>query len=390
MTKININRTKNKDIVVYDVCDNDHKKILTFNFVKGESKIISKQELYNSKINYLSSDHIFIKRPKKIKISIPLSEVYANIKKNADILLKESKGVINIYQSGCISTTALDLFRRLQAQPDTENITKSESQWLNKATLGAMIWDCDKEHKIDDKDLYKFDFVSMYPSIMQSAHFSIPLKKGEFSIINTVPKYFGYGIYRCEILYNTPCGWKLFKQNKDNYYTHIDLNRAIQLGLKIKLILDGKYNSLFYSRDSCIAGNKLFKTYVDFCFDMKKKGCKPVKEILNCLWGILCKTSSKSKYFKGDINLKNHEEIQSLNMYDDSVHVTLKNKNKPFCDNLGRMKPFLLAKGRWMISKEMEKNIDSVVRMHTDGFSCTSKEPWIKCCGNELGKLQKE
>ena len=69
MTKININRTKNKDIVVYDVCDNDHKKVLTFNFVKGESKTISKQELYNSKINYLSSDHIFIKRPKRIKIS---------------------------------------------------------------------------------------------------------------------------------------------------------------------------------------------------------------------------------------------------------------------------------------------------------------------------------
>ena len=38
MTKININRTKNKDIVVYDVCCNDHKSILSFNFVKGESK----------------------------------------------------------------------------------------------------------------------------------------------------------------------------------------------------------------------------------------------------------------------------------------------------------------------------------------------------------------
>jgi len=394
MTKININRTKNKDIVVYDVCCNDHKSILSFNFVKGESKIISKQEIYNSKRNYLSSDYIFIKRPKKIKASVPLSEVYDTIKNNADILLKQSKGVINMYQSGSVSITALDLFMRLQPQPNTESIKKVEANWLNKATLGAMIWDCDKDHKIDDGELYKFDFVSIYPSILQSQSFNVPLRCGEFSIINEVPKYFAFGVYRCEVQYTESRGWKLFKQNnKNHYYTHIDLNRAIQLGLKIKITLDGKYNAMTYPRanNGFINGTKLFKTYVDFCFELKQKDCKPVKEILNCLWGILCKTRAHDKYFTGDINTNKDAEIQSLDMYDSgAVGTRVTNSNKQFTNDLGRIKPFLLARGRYIISKELEKNVNSVVRVHTDGFSCKSKEPWVKYCGNELGQLKQE
>ena len=118
-----------------------------------------------------------------------------------------------------------------------------------------------------------------------------PVSEGELKYLNEFISqyYFHYGIYRCTVKGTS----KLFRFNFDNYYTHIDLNNAKQLGLDIKLIIDEKPNFLYYSRDKCLTGNELFGRYVDLLFDLKQKKINGSKQILNILWGSLCEKYKK-------------------------------------------------------------------------------------------------
>jgi hypothetical protein len=43
-------------------------------------------------------------------------------------------------------------------------------------------------------------------------------------------------------------------------------------------------------------------------------------------------------------------------------------KNNQYNTNFSRLGPFLLSRSRCMISRIIEKDIDNIVRVHTDGF----------------------
>src|ERR1043165_7698786 len=99
-----------------------------------------------------------------------------------------------------------------------------------------------------------------------------------------------YGIYHAQIEYNTKN--TLFQRyNKYNRYTHIDLSRAKELGLKVELIQDGSPNALVYEKETRIPGEVIFGEYVNFLFKgLKNKGGiirRVAKRILNTLWGAL-------------------------------------------------------------------------------------------------------
>src|SRR5690606_17929173 len=44
-----------------------------------------------------------------------------------------------------------------------------------------------------------------------------------------------------------------------------------------------------------------------------------------------------------------------------------------FKTNFARIGPFILSKGRQVISRKIEPHIDSIVRIHTDGFLATQE-----------------
>ncbi|RHZ81722.1 hypothetical protein Glove_117g588 [Diversispora epigaea] len=233
----------------------------------------------------------------------------------------------------------------------------------------------------------QYDETSLYPSIMQSA-FTFPIKKGKFQTLQDFinhRSYILYGIFHAKVEFKEDIKM-LFRYNKHNKYTHIDLSRAKELGLQVILIQDNapnaliyeketripvevagiaKYflvnfdnignkelglqviliqdnapNALIYEKETRIPGEVMFENYVNLLFKIKNIGGvagKVAKKVLNTLWGALCQRN------------KSYYDISDVGKY-------------------LRIAPFILAQGRKIISETIELYKDKVKRVHTDGF----------------------
>ena len=85
-------------------------------------------------------------------------------------------------------------------------------------------------------------------------------------------KFVSYGIYKCKIKPSSNINKnKLFRFSKINYYTHIDINSAIEEKFEIEMIEDRNLNMLYYFRNCLIQDYLLFKLFIDYIFDLKKK-----------------------------------------------------------------------------------------------------------------------
>jgi hypothetical protein len=379
-----------KEPVIYDT-DKDTGNIILYN---GKYKNMSYEDFkiihndFNSPYIFISMDDyspldldLDLKKHEKME----MSDVYKQFIKDADILKSETKGLINLYKTGSNRKTSRYLFNTLTSSIQTDDIEQDEAIYLNNISTGPLIY----AQKYEGPG-YEYDYKSMYPSIMKNQHFYVPLKRGEFKLLTQAEflklPYYSYGIYRVEI---ERIDTMLFRYNCKNYYTQIDLTEAKHLGLKMKIIEDGKPNFLFYDRSGMIEGNKLFAEYVDILYKLKEKGIRKAKSILNCLWGALCQKDELKLVFqkKGpEIDLKEDRtitEMYPLNSKDEMIKF-VKN-DKYYATNFARMKPFLLAKGRKMIADTIEPFIIDVKRLHTDGF-VVSKKLNIKT-GDKIGDL---
>jgi hypothetical protein len=219
---------------------------------------------------------------------------------------------------------------------------------------------------------------------------TFPIKEGEFKNLTKDEfdniLHFQYGIYRCTIIgYN-----KQFRKNVQNdYYTHIDLTEARRLKLKINIIVDNQPNFLHYSRDKLLTGKELFGQYINELFELKNKGIKISKKIINILWGKL----GQSKIIK--YNISNDQEMIYI---DDNIkhirpsekgHIISTTKsNHEFKYTWARMTPFLLSKGREKIAKIIDSiGNENVYRCHTDGII---SKILPTNTGNNLGDLKFE
>jgi len=131
-------------------------------------------------------------------------------------------------------------------------------------------------------ELHSYDIKSMYPSLY-SAALAFPIKGGAFTNLKELADNVPVGIYRCEIE-ETDDSHKLFRYNKTNYYTNVDIKLARALKLKINLIQDNSANALIYKRSCLVLGSQLFKQYVDLLYPIKEAGMKRAKTLLVCLW----------------------------------------------------------------------------------------------------------
>ena len=315
-------------------------------------------------------------------------EDYDDFVRDADLLLEKTNGIINMYKTGNDKVTALNLFDYMTKHITPDDIEQAEANWINKASLGALIFAQPYEGPA-----YDYDVKSQYPSIMKSGTL-FPIKKGTFLKIDSLPTdFFKYGIYRVIISKSDDVNInKLFRFNYDNYYTHFDLTNAKSLGLSIKLIVDDQPNFLHYSRDCCLTGNEIFGPYVNFLFELKQLDITPrTKSILNILWGALCEkkltksgidATSKVNYDIPELDILH--SIQRLSS--DTYFLKHQSTVKQYKTSFARICPFLISKGRSNMATLMKPYKDHLVKVHTDGFLLTEEGKELKL-SNTLGGL---
>lgn len=316
-----------------------------------------------------------------------VEESYNYFIKMAEELKKETNGIIDMYKTGTYVDTALKLFDDKTKHIYSEKIEQNEGEWIESAMISAVIY-AKKGYK---GPAYKYDYNSMYGSLMIKKEFLIPIKKGSFESIKELPEILKYGIYNVEIEKNEE--ETFFRYNKDNKYTHIDIYIARKLGLGVKLFIyeNNEPNALIYERDCLINSNWLFDDYIMEMFKLKQKKIPGAKQIGNCLWGALCQKNYFQKVMKVEENyeLPKNTTIYKMNPLDeDNFKIDYCYNHKVFNTNYARLGPFLLAKGRELIIKTAILYKDNVKRIHTDSITSDIKLPFIH--STDIGQLKYE
>lgn len=319
-----------------------------------------------------------------------MEETYDDFIKKADKLKEITGGKINLYKSGNIQRAAYNLFCEFNPCLQAEEIEVNEVEILENATKGPLVF-----HKEYEGKAWLYDFISHYSSIMKSTTLKFPIKKGEFQCLkrkNFVN--FRYGMYHCIIKKQNNSKDKLIKFNPTNWYTHIDLTVAKENGFEIEPIKQkNKYNALIYSQDKLISGKMMFGKYVDFLFPLKQQGYDIIKDPLNILWGFLCKKNTLKLFL--DINDKKELKIHKEKDIDEIIPLNNDLRIIKVCDYndyyetpFARLKPFLLAKGRQKLARMIAPHMESILRVHTDGFY-SDKELNVPL-GKNIGDLKLE
>lgn len=368
----------------------------------GKTKMKIPNEEYNWHKTHVdstkgpSSEYVLVNMDKKEGKT--MEQTYEDFVRIADALYKETDGKIDMYKTGTWKKTAFELFRQLTPHIQPDPILQEEAEWLEDATIGPIIW---------AKNGYKgpahySDIVSMYSAIMKQQHFSIPVRKGEFKKMTQEEfnsrEYLEYGIYRVKI---SGINKKLFIENKRNKYTHYDLMVAKENGYKMELICDENPNALVYDANCRVNGNEMFGKYVDYLFDLKKKGIEGTKKLLNCIWGGMIKKNELFLTVKDGEKtvIREGNEISSINKLNDkTLEVKYVKKRRIYDNNFARIGPFILAFARRLISNIIKPHLDKVVRVHTDGIFTTEKLEFnhkgraMYCVkyGNDIGNMKYE
>lgn len=324
-----------------------------------------------------------------------LQENYNKIVQGFKEIKELSDGEINLFKNGHESTTALALFRNKTLFRDIpDEIALNECLYIDNATCGSVQY-----FEPFEGQAYEYDFNSFYPAMMLNNKF--PMKEGEFKYISELPEKLEYGIYKCKITNNIKNKQsKLFKINRNHYYTHADIHTARKLGLDIEMIENNQSNALVWSEDKLISGHYLFKNMFDYLYDFKNKVQdnkflkKTVKTIINSCWGVLSEANT--------IKLTVDDNGEAFDLHDDKEYeefcpmndeatlhkVKLRNLRKSYRFDYARIKPFVLSFGRQNIINKSLKYIDSIVRIHTD--SIISHIPLDIEHSDDIGKLKVE
>lgn len=386
----------------------EEKPIAMIEFVKDEIhmfdgekvSVISRQELndmndvYNSKYTVVLRDLL----DKKTLQGKCIEDAYYLYQEMADELKQHLGGRYNFYKCGNFKEMALHAFFENTKATQPEKIPLIEASWINDAASGALMhWEPYQG------TVHEYDINSLYPHIMQKNNHYFPIKEGKFETLTHLPielfdsslvgvsnSQLEYGIYRCIITKQDSKPYKLFRFNKRNKYTHLDISVALHYGLKVQMICDGQPNALIYTKDKLMNGAYLFKTYIDELYALKKNKVKGAKQIMNVLWGALSESTHYYHNVGQDEECKVDDAKISRITVDDKIRIQcIYKKKKQFKTNWGRIKPFVLAYARSRMYFVFKKFEPLIIRMHTDSLVLEQKNEELKT-GPELGNLKYE
>lgn len=280
---------------------------------------------------------------------------------------------------------------------DIEDMSEHETLWIKQALTGGLL-NCKKG---EFKNCSCYDVNSMYPSILANDNLQLPIKKGKFIKLNTLPEIIPYGIYRINILDN-PHGRgdkeeinkNIFKINKTGKYTHLDLKVLVKENYKFELVQDNEANALIYDGKTRTSTQSLFKKYMTEFYKLKSiLKSKSSKLILNQLWGALTQQKNHTK------NLDELETFDNIKIVypftnrktNEKSFKVVENVNKEYKFNMARISPFLVAKGRYNMYNLINKyNLkEEILRIHTDGFIINKKINGLKI-DKEMGNMKLE
>lgn len=349
----------------------------------------------NGQTKYILIDRTKQTQKERASGEYDLIKEYHQVIKTANLLKEKTNGVINLYKSGNIKETALNLFDRFSKYLfQGDQVQQDEANWIESASNGALRY-AKKGYIGEGVDI---DIKSQYSSIMISKN-CFPIKRGEFQklLVEDFEKltFYSFGIYRCKVHKSKDFNVnKLFNFNDKNYYPHISLQDAKQLGLKIELIIDDEPNFLYYSRDKVISYEEVFETFVKYLFPFKEAKIDDMfKMILNILWGSLCEKNSLKQYQDNLKPLKIKKNYDAISFCPNNknenvlqvicVHITDKYKT-----GFARIAPFLLSKGRSMLMNLIKDYKQDIVQINTDGciLSVPIEQTTLKF-GSNIGDL---
>lgn len=384
MRPSNLDRRQKSPFVYHE--DGVNNVVTIYNSKKVKSLTVTQFQKGKTSESY---SFISIEKNRKTGIYETLEEAYQRIHEERDIFLQVTKrfglGIDLSYHNWSYKRTALWLFERLSVGvPPNEPLDPIEAEWISDAMMGGLIW-----AKNDWQDFGRqYDITSLYPSIQQSGS-NFPIRRGKFQILTDFVDHRGnalYGLFRAKVSGNDI----LFRKNKRNVYTFIDLQRAKALSLQVQLIQDGNPNALTYDRKARISGTVIFGEYVQFLFKIKNQGDVAghvAKRILNTLWGALCQRKRNYKTLTANNQVPfTFPEGEVLNSIipvgENEWKFQFTNPSNPFKGEYPRIAPFLLAHGRKITSEMLEPYKDKVRRIHTDGFILEEQpdEPALITC----------
>lgn len=410
-----VNLYREKQLLLYKYTDGDAK------YCDGKTEWEDQGELckeaFDFKSEYIASRCEICNKDNSYHKT--MLDCHKDLTHMADTLKKETKGKINLYITGSLKHTGLKLLFEFIENKGKIDLTQPEYvknareyAWLDACNTGALIY-CEDNYK---GEVEAYDFNSYYAALMTGKQ-ELPICEGEFITLDKLGNYdkeFLFGIYKAKIS-NTHCVWEgntgtekiiptnkyLFRENKNNFYTHIDLKRARELKYNIELIQDGHENFLHYGPKHRKRASSLFGEYMAFLYAirMKYKGKDEpleiyVKLLISSLWGQLAQQRIKKikedeegliqgELKEGDVHLK------STRLYSGGFEHEYINVNDPFMTRFARIKLFLLAQGRYTISALIGDNIDNVVQIQTDGFMVKPSNKTYTL-GDEMGALKLE
>lgn len=373
---------EDKILAIFERCDN---KVKIYTMENGKSKIsLETFNEYRKKPRDVNTPYVLVYYNSKQYSS--LKEQCKYFTKTANTLYYKTKGKINMFRTGTVKKTILQLFFDL-CNPEKPTFIQYYEAIKFEKCRGALVYGTPYFGMC-----WKYDFVSHYPALMASAQQRYPMDVGTLKTITNEEfdemRCFKYGLYHVEV-FNTDK--RVWVKNYDHWYTHTDLNFANDhLKYKMRIIQDGKPNALLYDPSSLVSGRDLFGPLVKYLFKYKKEGVKEVKIFLNTLWGALCQTNKwKSEITNDTKEYKQGNNFLTYTIKNGKVIADCVNVSNFYDTNFARIKPFLLSFGRIKTAKVILKNIDNVVRINTDGFILTEPIKDYKT-GTDLGELKFE
>jgi hypothetical protein len=161
--------------------------------------------------------------------------------------------------------------------------------------------------------------------------------------------------------------------------------------ISIDLINDGKPNAYIYEAEDLIQTRNIFIKHNHQLTELRKKHPKNrlFKYSLSSLWGCLCQANKKTrteaqlKEQNIDYDYFDAEYIIKDVCYnaDGTEYLQIVNQAQPYLHNLARIKAYLSAFTRIKTARLALKNLNKVIRIHTD--CVTFSEP-LKYCENGL------
>jgi hypothetical protein len=277
--------------------------------------------------------------------------------------------------------TFFKIFTNNQKIQSFDEIDKIEANWMRKCYNAGLIYSVKGEY-----NSYGYDFSNFYASMLADEKFVFPTTKGQQLKLNKIPIQMKTGYYHVKITSDDPTVKKLFSFSPHHVYTNISLKYAQKLQekyqIKIDLITDVDHNAYIYLNKNLISSNKLFSYWYDAIIELKILFPKNriIKLLSSSLWGHLSRKNivymKEQEAEKLNIGTSDECDFYNLGYYDEydgaESYYKLHDMNKPYKYNL-RLKCFLTAYGRVKTAQVAEQDIESVIRIHTDGI-CFNKE----------------